>query len=145
MYTGDIEEQIRQKFQRLRPFADEKMRRLMAASEAMVIGYGGIAMVSRASGLSQPTIRVGMAELADPHLVVRDRVRHLGGGRKSMRTDGLVVVTPIERLRRKPLRSLSIAVGRFNNGRSVLTPVMITSQLRSQSGKKFSWTASSSD
>ncbi len=98
MYTGDIEEQIRQKFQRLRPFADEKMRRLMAASEAMVIGYGGIAMVSRASGLSQPTIRVGMAELADPHLVVRDRVRHLGGGRKSMRTSDPTILEDLDRL-----------------------------------------------
>ncbi len=98
MYTGDIEEQIRQKFERLRPVADEKMRRLMAASEAMAIGYGGIAMVSRASGLSQPTIRAGMAELADPRLVVLGRVRRLGGGRKSVRAGDPTILEDLDRL-----------------------------------------------
>ena len=84
MYTGDIEEQLRQKFERMRPFLDEKVRRLTAANEAMAVGYGGIAMVSRASGLSIPRIRAGLEELARPDEVVQDRVRRPGGGRKTI-------------------------------------------------------------
>jgi len=98
MYTGDVEEQIRQKFERLRPFSDEKMRRLMAANEALALGYGGIAMVSRASGLSQPTIRAGLAELADPRLVVQGRVRRSGGGRKSVTAGDPTILGDLDRL-----------------------------------------------
>lgn len=82
--TGDIEEQLRQKFERMRPFLDEKVRRLVAANEAMALGYGGISMVSRASGLSIPTIRTGLEELAQPDEVVQHRVRRPGGGRKTV-------------------------------------------------------------
>ena len=84
MYTGDIEEQLHQKFERVRPFLDEKVRRLTAATEAMALGYGGIAMVSRAFGLSEHTIRAGMAELAEPDTVPSDRIRRPDGGRKTV-------------------------------------------------------------
>jgi hypothetical protein len=78
MYTDDIEEQLRQKFRRLEPFLDEKVRRLAAANEALALGFGGIAMVARASGLSVPTIRAGIAELDAPDTVVPDRIRRPG-------------------------------------------------------------------
>ena len=56
----------------------------MAATEAMAFGYGGIAMVSRALGLSAPTIRPGIAKLAAPDTVPPDRIRRPGGGRKTV-------------------------------------------------------------
>lgn len=62
-----------------------QVRRLVAANEAMALGYGGVSMVSRASGLSIPTIRTGLEELARPDAVVQDRVRRPGGGRKVSR------------------------------------------------------------
>ena len=33
MYTGDIQDRLRQKFQQIFPFLDEKLRRLVAGSE----------------------------------------------------------------------------------------------------------------
>ena len=98
MYTGDIEEQLRQKFERMRPFMDEKLRRLAAANEAMTLGYGGIAMVSRASGLSIPTVRAGLEELAQPAEVVRDRVRRPGGGRKTVVEQDPTIMEDLDRL-----------------------------------------------
>jgi transposase len=58
------------------------MRRLFAAAEASAIGRGGIAKVSRATGISRPTIAAGLEELADPSLADTKRVRKAGGGRK---------------------------------------------------------------
>lgn len=88
LYTGDIERQLLEKFQRTFPFLDEKLRRLIAASEAIALGYGGIVMVSRASGLSEPTVRNGMLELEDPQAVPRDRIRRPGATVRDVRNGG---------------------------------------------------------
>ena len=45
--------ELRVKFSRLWPLLDERTRRLMAASEAQSLGYGGVSLVSRACGLSR--------------------------------------------------------------------------------------------
>ena len=66
------------------PFLNQKLRRLIAASEAWALGYGGIAIVSRATGLSIPTIRTGLAELEDPDMIVGDGIRRPGAGRKPL-------------------------------------------------------------
>lgn len=42
----------------------------MAAHAGWTLGYGGIAIVSRVTELSIPTIRTGLAELEDPDTVV---------------------------------------------------------------------------
>jgi hypothetical protein len=42
---------IRQRFEALAPFLDERGRRLVAASEAVSAGYGGIAAVAGATGV----------------------------------------------------------------------------------------------
>ena len=98
MYTGDIEEQLRQKFQRVGPFLNEKVRRLVVASEAMALGYGGIAMAARATGLSEPTIRAGVGELAQPDAVPHDRIRRPGGGRKTVTDRDPTVLADLDRL-----------------------------------------------
>jgi transposase len=67
----------------LLPRLNERDRRLALAAEARSWGYGGIAAVQRATGVSIPTIRRGIGELeagGDP--VPADRVRAEGGGRK---------------------------------------------------------------
>ena len=46
------EPEIRQQFRQLRDSLDERARREWAASEAMALGYGGIAMVHRATGIA---------------------------------------------------------------------------------------------
>jgi DNA-binding phage protein len=73
---------IKKRFESIEPFLDERTRRLLAAAEASVIGRGGIAKVSRATGISRPTIAAGLEELGDPSLADTKRVRKAGGGRK---------------------------------------------------------------
>jgi hypothetical protein len=61
------------------PFLDERERRLLAASEARAAGRGGVAAVSRATGIARSTIGRGLADL---RAGVGDRVRRVGGGGK---------------------------------------------------------------
>jgi len=82
------EEQIREQYGLIRGSLDERGRREWAASEAMALGYGGIALVHRASGIVPSTIGKGIKELrqredgeAPPE--ERRRVRRPGGGRPS--------------------------------------------------------------
>jgi hypothetical protein len=56
---------------------------MLAAAEAVQIGYGGVSLVSRACGLSRLTITKGVTELAAPPLP-EDRIRRAGGGRWSL-------------------------------------------------------------
>jgi transposase len=66
----------------LRPWLDERARRLLAAAESQAIGPRGISAVSRATGVSRRVIRQGMAELKQPTAFVPGRIRRAGGGRK---------------------------------------------------------------
>jgi hypothetical protein len=47
---------IRERFEALSPHLDERGRRLFAATEAAAAGYGGIAAVSRITGIAASTI-----------------------------------------------------------------------------------------
>src|SRR3954470_11532061 len=77
-------EVIRARFASLSPHLDERARRLLVASEALAAGYGGIAAVSRATGIAASTIGRGLRELASAARLEADRVRRPGGGRKSL-------------------------------------------------------------
>ncbi len=76
-------EVLRQKFGAVWPHLDERTRRVMAASEALSLGYGGVSIVSRACGLSRKAIHKGMHELREGEPLV-GRIRRPGGGRKSI-------------------------------------------------------------
>lgn len=62
---------------------DERQRRLWAGQEAQALGYGGIAIIARATGLARNTIRRGLAELPASGPSSSDRVRRPGAGRKA--------------------------------------------------------------
>src|SRR5262249_40429314 len=66
----------------------ERVRRQWAASEALAIGWGGIALVAQATGLARNTIAQGIRELheraAHPEAPVSMRVRRAGAGRKPL-------------------------------------------------------------
>jgi Rhodopirellula transposase DDE domain len=64
------------------PVFTERTRRLWAATEARALGYGGIAQVVRATGISASTIRRGLRELATDAPLPPERTRRAGGGRK---------------------------------------------------------------
>ena len=72
------------KFHAVWPLLDERTRRLMAANEAMALGYGGVSLVHRASGLSRNAIAKGIREIEDGTAVVADRVRRDGAGRQAI-------------------------------------------------------------
>ena len=73
---------IRTRFEKLAPFLDERMRRLVAASESLTIGFGGTSEVSRQTGVSRRAIIQGIKELDEAPGVRVGRVRRAGGGRK---------------------------------------------------------------
>ena len=63
------------------------MRRLVAAAESEVIGYGGISAVARATGVSRRAITEGMKELRQPKVSresvpAQSRIGRKGAGRK---------------------------------------------------------------
>jgi len=78
----DIDEQaLRRKYEALASVLDERTRRLWAATEALALERGGIAAVSRATGISRLTIRKGIAELESGITPGEGRIRRAGGGR----------------------------------------------------------------
>ena len=54
--SSATEHRIRRTFEQLEDSMDERMRRLWAASESLALGYGGLAAVSRATGIARSTI-----------------------------------------------------------------------------------------
>ncbi|OHB73858.1 MAG: hypothetical protein A2V70_11385 [Planctomycetes bacterium RBG_13_63_9] len=87
MQDAKMVARIRRKHRALRPEMDERMRRQWAAAEARELGWGGMTLVAHATGLSRPTISVGMKELQLPskkRSAVAQRVRRSGGGRKRL-------------------------------------------------------------
>jgi hypothetical protein len=73
---------IRTKFDALKGSMDERMTRLWAGAEAEAIGRGGLAMVSRATGLALNTVKRGRNELrggAKSDGLVNVRRRGAGG------------------------------------------------------------------
>jgi transposase len=89
---------IGDKFRALAGELNERQRRLWAASEARSVGWGGITATARATGMSIPTIRKGIAELESGERLDPGRVRRLGGGRKSLLESDPTILDDIERL-----------------------------------------------
>jgi transposase len=73
---------ITARFEALKTVLDERSRRLLAAAESQAIGKGGISIVAKATGISRPVIRQGLADLKEPASLAPGRVRKEGGGRK---------------------------------------------------------------
>src|SRR5918992_50564 len=89
MVNSEIIAAVRNKYQALKPVMDEKVQRRWAACEAMTIGWGGITGVSKATGISRPTIRAGIAEVqsgapAAEEVPPRRPIRRAGGGRRCL-------------------------------------------------------------
>ena len=77
------EEEIKRRYERIASELNERTRRLFAANEAMAIGWGGISVVSRATGLARQVISAGIKELQEGQRAGEGRIRRIGGGRKS--------------------------------------------------------------
>ena len=75
---------LKQKFRAVWPLLDERTRRVMAANEALSLGFGGISLVNRACGLSRRAIAKGIGEIQEGIVPPAGRIRRPGAGRKSI-------------------------------------------------------------
>ena len=95
-------EALRTKFEALAPYRDEKLKRLWAGAEAVVLSKGGVDEVAIATGLSAKTIRAGISELKQPWPTRPQeksrRVRGTGGGRKRLVDTDSTLLAELEEL-----------------------------------------------
>ncbi|WP_298211495.1 ISAzo13 family transposase [Ferrimicrobium sp.] len=93
---------------------DERLRRIVAASEAKVMGRGGIASVSRSTGVSRRAIHVGLKELQDhPEDMGPRRIRRSGAGRKKITERDPTLMSDLESLVEPVTRGDPISPLRF--------------------------------
>jgi hypothetical protein len=77
------EDAIRERYGLMTELLNERSRRRWAAAEARSHGRGGIAAVARATGISEGTVRRGLAEFGADSREELDagRIRQAGAGR----------------------------------------------------------------
>ena len=101
MQDAKVEARIRRKFRLVAVELDERRRRQWAAAEAREVGWGGVSLVARATGLSRPTIMAGLKDLQLPtksRAVAATRVRSPGGGRRTLTQVDAGLLDALERL-----------------------------------------------
>src|SRR6516164_9815704 len=76
---------------------DERGRRLFAAAEVRSAGRGGLALVSKITGLARSTINRGEDDI-DGEPLARGRVRRAGGGRRAVSETDPGLVPALKRL-----------------------------------------------
>ena len=89
---------LRRKFALVWRMLDERTRRLMAASEALALPYGGVSRVHRACGLSRNVIAKGIREIQGRTVLEAGRVRRRGAGRKRITVHDPELVDALDRL-----------------------------------------------
>ncbi len=89
---------LRRKFASVWPLLDERARRLMAASEAIALAYGGVSAVHRACGLSRKAIAGGIREIQGRVLLEAGRIRRRGAGRKRLTVRDPRLLAALDRL-----------------------------------------------
>jgi hypothetical protein len=75
---------IAERWESMKGCLDERQRRLWAASEARSVGRGGLAAVSRVTGMAHTTVRRGQRDLDAGESWETGRVRRQGAGRPSV-------------------------------------------------------------
>lgn len=125
--------QIAQRYNLVEWALDERLRRLVSAAEAKVLGHGGITAVAETTGVSRRAIHAGLKELESRQLEDKStssRIRRPGAGRKiateidaTLQTDLELLVDPVTRgdpespLRWtcKSLRTLAAELGKMGH------------------------------
>lgn len=82
MANRPVVEWIRRKYLDLADALAERGRRAWAAVEARALGWGGVTVVSEATGIAESTIRRGLRELEIGNSLPEGFQRRPGGGRK---------------------------------------------------------------
>ncbi len=91
---------INKEWLRVFSMLNESEKRWFAAVKSLEIGYGGISIVSRVTGLSRPTITQGRKEIANKKTMksLEKRCRRKGGGRKSVHNIDPRIIEEIEKI-----------------------------------------------
>jgi len=89
---------IGERFRALAGELNERQRRLWAGAEALSHGWGGVAAVARATGISPVTVAKGKREVQDGETIGEGRVRAAGGGRKALTETDPELLRDLERL-----------------------------------------------
>jgi hypothetical protein len=80
---AEVRGQLARRFEVLLPHLNEHQQRLALATEARLLGHGGVRAVAEATGVSATTVRKGVAELeAGEDSLPVGRARRAGGGRR---------------------------------------------------------------
>lgn len=94
---------IKEKYRQINGCLNEKSRRVWAATEASSLGWGGVSIVSKATGISRTTITKGLKEIQrlDSKLEQNPSILHIratGGGRKKLTDKYPNLLTDLELL-----------------------------------------------
>jgi hypothetical protein len=93
------EQEVRTKYDLLKPYLRGRVRRLWAAAEAATIGRGGISRVSTATGICAQTISRGLRELNETgDSAEQQRPRPQAGGRPRVELKDPGIIGALERL-----------------------------------------------
>jgi hypothetical protein len=98
------EDNIRKRFELLASLLDERAQRLLVGAEAACVGYGGVSLVSRATGVCREAVAEGVKDVTEPERLPKGRIRREGGGRKrtvlkdpTLQTDLESLIEPMTR------------------------------------------------
>src|SRR3972149_9780464 len=98
MPDANVVKWIRGKYRAVIDELNERGRRRGAAAEAASLGWGGIAAVALATGISDRTVRSGIKELKTGSPQLGRRQRRPGGGRRSREAEQPKLLAAVERL-----------------------------------------------
>ena len=88
----------KKKYRLMLPELGERARRLVVASDAKMLGRGGISFIQRASGISRVTIIKGIKELEQGISLPGGRSRQPGVGRKAIQETDRTVLRDLNHL-----------------------------------------------
>ncbi|VAX12123.1 Transposase and inactivated derivatives [hydrothermal vent metagenome] len=98
MPEATVVEWIREKYVAIAADLDERGRRRWSGAEARSLGWGGVAAVAEATGISDRTIRTGIRELDDPNAAPSHKQRRPGGGRQAREIEQPKLIKALEAL-----------------------------------------------
>jgi hypothetical protein len=89
---------ITAKWNMLAPLLNERDRRLFLGAEAACLGYGGVSIVSRATGVCRETVAEGVKDVTEPERLAAGRIRRSGAGRKKTVSQDSTLMADLESL-----------------------------------------------
>jgi transposase len=93
-----IENPIASRYELIKPFLNERTRRIILGAEAITLGWGGIAEVANATGVHRETIASGCKEITNQEFEEIKRIRKKGGGRKKTIDKDPSIINDLEKL-----------------------------------------------